>query len=670
MQINRKFSVLSAPGLLAACAFFNCLFFSCDSCDRNLITDSGTDSISISSELNKLYRIGDLPKYENTARSYQMSSYDTTGGNDDGFSGTYSFLRRNEDSTLVIFEAFGPGAIHRFWTPTPNNDTLDFYIDDPDRVTFSIRFLDLFSGEVYPFIDPLCGNQIGGYFCYFPIPFQNSCKVVSRGKKMQFYQIQYKLFADSTKVKRFSPDLTGEEKAILELVKDQWHQPKKDISNFYDIREIQKEYGASELRPGKHLTVFERRKGGRILGIELMPAAAFEGPDKQIDIKISWDNAESPAIYVPVHDFFGYAFGRQSMQSLLLGSQGDKNYCYLPMPFDENAKIELIYRKKDEDQIPVHITYQIFYSEQPRDKISEGKFYADWNKNFNPKEGDPHGLLERTGKGHYVGTILQTQGLRAGMTLFFEGDDITFVDGEQVMHGTGSEDYFNGGWYAFVDTWDTKMSLPIHGALDYSLPMCRTGGYRIFLTDKIPFRERITHTIEHGPVGNAFPVDYASVALYYSDTVRGKVQQGPTNDLTGIYIPDTLMIYPQLMSYTVWDKINFESRWAYPTGGMSFLYTVTDESRLRISLKEIPHNSYELFLDVTEFEEGCEFSIWQRQSRISPWFNTVNESTARIKALYMCQIDIREFKDTVTIRFRTDGKHNRLFMNRLILVKL
>lgn len=646
------------------------MIFSCNSYDKNMITDDGPDSVSVSNELKKLFDIGDLSKYDDTARSYQTSSYDTTGGNDDGFSGRYSFLRRNEDSTLVIFEAYGAGVIHRFWTPTPSNDTLDFYIDDPDKVSFSIRFLDLFSGEVYPFVDPLCGNQIGGYFCYFPIPFQSSCKIVCRGKKMQFYQIQYKLYADATKVKPYSPDLTNEEKAMLELVKNLWNKPQKDISNFYDIGEIQEESGSNDIKPGNNLTIFERRNGGRILGIELMPATIFEGLDKQIDIKITWDNETRPGIHLPVHDFFGYAFGKQSMQSILLGSLGEKNYCYFPMPFDERAKIELIYRKKDDNQEPVNISFKIFYAEQPRDKASEGKFYADWNKNVNPKKGEPHYFLERKGKGHYVGTILQTQGLRAGMTLFFEGDDITFVDGEQIMHGTGSEDYFNGGWYAFVDTWDTKLSLPIHGALDYSLPMCRTGGYRLFLTDKISFRKSITHTIEHGPVGNAFPVDYTSVALYYADSISDKIQQEPKNDLTEVYIPDTLMIYPQLMSYTVWDEINFESEWKYPTGGMSFKYTVTDESRLRISLKEIPFNSYNLFLDYTKFEEGCEFSVWQRQTRISPWIDSVSDSTVRKEALFMCPIDIRDFKDTMTFRFRTDGKQNKLFLNRLILVRM
>ena len=52
------------------------------------------------------------------------------------------------------------------------------------------------------------------------------------------------------------------------------------------------------------------------------------------------------------------------------------------------------------------------------------------------------------------------------MTYFFEGDDSTAIDGEFRIHGTGSEDFFNGGWYAMMDRWDGKLSLPLHGALD------------------------------------------------------------------------------------------------------------------------------------------------------------------------------------------------------------
>lgn len=85
------------------------------------------------------------------------------------------------------------------------------------------------------------------------------------------------------------------------------------------------------------------------------------------------------------------------------------------------------------------------------------------------------------------------------MTLFFEGDDSTYVDNKMRLHGTGSEDYYNGGWYALLIV-GTEETASLHGCLDYSLPMARTGGYRFFLADKMSYEKEIYHGMEHGEV--------------------------------------------------------------------------------------------------------------------------------------------------------------------------
>jgi len=125
--------------------------------------------------LSAFYDISKLPHYLTNTIEAQTSTYDSTGGNNDGFSGTYSFIKKHKDSNLVIFDIKGAGVINRIWTPTPANDTLDFYIDDTLHPAFSIKCMDLFSIKVYPFIGPLCGNEPAGFFCYLPIPFQTHC---------------------------------------------------------------------------------------------------------------------------------------------------------------------------------------------------------------------------------------------------------------------------------------------------------------------------------------------------------------------------------------------------------------------------------------------------------------------------------------------------------------
>jgi hypothetical protein len=59
-----------------------------------------------------LLSVESLPRFRPVASVGAFISYDRTGGNDDGFSGKYSFLRKDGDA-LIIAEVTGPGAITR-----------------------------------------------------------------------------------------------------------------------------------------------------------------------------------------------------------------------------------------------------------------------------------------------------------------------------------------------------------------------------------------------------------------------------------------------------------------------------------------------------------------------------------------------------------------------------
>ena len=62
-----------------------------------------------------LYDLGRLARLRDPrVRALSFSSYDRTGGNDDGFDGTYSKLRVEEGNS-VLAELEGPGIIQRIW---------------------------------------------------------------------------------------------------------------------------------------------------------------------------------------------------------------------------------------------------------------------------------------------------------------------------------------------------------------------------------------------------------------------------------------------------------------------------------------------------------------------------------------------------------------------------
>ena len=120
-------------------------------------------------ELTLLRSIDRLPEYRDGCHVEQFSSYDRTWGNDDGFSGKYSYLRK-ENGGLVIAEMEGAGVINRIWTPTPNDNMLSFYFDGKSEPGLRIRFSDLFSGKVFPFVSPLCGNEVAASIAICPSP--------------------------------------------------------------------------------------------------------------------------------------------------------------------------------------------------------------------------------------------------------------------------------------------------------------------------------------------------------------------------------------------------------------------------------------------------------------------------------------------------------------------
>ncbi len=78
-------------------------------------------------------------------------------------------------------------------------------------------------------------------------------------------------------------------------------------------------------------------------------------------------------------------------------------------------------------------------------------------------EGARWTVADVTGRGKLVGVSQSMEGLLAdGNTRgYLEGDERVYVDGERTpaIHGTGTEDYYESGWYFNAGTYST----PFHG---------------------------------------------------------------------------------------------------------------------------------------------------------------------------------------------------------------
>jgi len=462
--------------------------------------------------IDALARLDRLPAYKDSIEVGCVSSYDRTGGNDDGFSGRFSVLRRDERG-LVIADLKGPGFVYRIWTPTPSDDPVAFYFDGEKKPRLRIPFRQIFLGKREPFVRPLVGYGAGGFYSYVPLGFRKSLTIVVEGKRVQFFQINYARYSAEAPVRTFTSRLSPRELEARKKVIELLNAAGRDISRFCvpPGAASRKIPFRCTIRPGESKVFFRSPQPGRIVGLRVGPSAQLAGKDRALVFRAYWDGERRPAILVPAGDFFGYAWGEPAMRSLLAGTSGGVSYCYFPMPFEREAKLEFYLERKTGPSVTLR--GEVLFCAVPR-KPDEGRFYALWRRENPTSEGKPFTFVDIKGRGHLVGCVQQSQG-ESGNTYFFEGDDITYIDGVMAIHGTGSEDFYNGGWYDVPGRWDRRRSFPLSGCLAYKKHLGRTGGYRLMIGDAYAFRKRIVHTIEHAPVGNKLLNDYCGVTYLY-----------------------------------------------------------------------------------------------------------------------------------------------------------
>ncbi|MGV9386251.1 glycoside hydrolase family 172 protein [Nonomuraea sp. NPDC003707] len=116
---------------------------------------------------------------------------------------------------------------------------------------------------------------------------------------------------------------------------------------------------------------------------------------------------------------------------------------------------------------------------------------------------------------------------------YLEGDERVYVDGSRTpqIHGTGTEDFYQAGWYFNRET----VSTPFHGNTAHLAPATGcpaendcTGAYRLMIGDAVPFAGSLTFDIEHGWTNDVEGV-YSSTAYWYGSDRSATAQ---TDSLT------------------------------------------------------------------------------------------------------------------------------------------
>jgi hypothetical protein len=244
---------------------------------------------------------------------------------------------------------------------------------------------------------------------------------------------------------------------------------------------------------------------------------------QELMLRMYWDGDPRPAVEAPVGDFFANAFGeRAEVASVPVVVEGADSYnCFWRMPFRRSARIEI----ENQSAKPLSLLYfNIDWIKLDRLDKDTPYFYAQYRQEYPVRNGRDYLILETTGRGHYVGTVLAVR--MRSPAWFGEGDEKISIDGEAKpsIWGTGTEDYFLSAWGL------ARCSTPYFGVpfFDGRTIGGHVASYRWHLHDPVVFNTGIKVAIEHmgwmsedenpeykATSWNEREDDYASVAFWY-----------------------------------------------------------------------------------------------------------------------------------------------------------
>lgn len=238
-------------------------------------------------------------------------------------------------------------------------------------------------------------------------------------------------------------------------------------------------------------------------------------------LRITFDGERT--VDAPVGEFFGAGQAVAPVRSLMYGIDAGPGTAtrfssWWPMPFERRATVRL-FNGTDTAVDAGRAAVTSAPSGPQAAAVGAGDlghFRATSNAGHT-EDGESWSLLKAQGRGKFMGVTHSMAG-RLDRN-FLEGDERAYVDGSRspAVHGTGTEDFYQSGWYFNRDTY----TAPWNGNPNHSGPQtgCTdnedcTGAYRQLIHDAVPFRTSLDYSIEHGPT-NDVAGDYSSTAYWY-----------------------------------------------------------------------------------------------------------------------------------------------------------
>ena len=446
---------------------------------------------------------------------------------------------RKEGTSIVAFEADGPGVIWRVWSALAKYGHIRIFIDHQEVPVVDRPFIEFFTEfaeagarkkQTSRMNFPSLVNQISrGRNSWIPIPFNKHCKILLDENWGAYYHFTYSTFSKNTRLPEFLG--TFDVNACVALAEADRQLYLRGRSR--ELMENEKKQTYEVTVPAKSAaTICNYRHAGAITHMVVTPSTNQPGEIPQmlrdLAIRISWDNEKIAGVWSPLGDFFGTAPGINPYEGYPLGMSETSFYSRWYMPFG-SARLELV----NDGNKPRKVKFQITTVPLKKQADQLLRFHAKFHNGLFMEEIRVKGkeiewpLLVSKGEGRFCGitfTVLNRWPKSDSETIYKtnrwwgEGDEKFYVDGEKFpsTFGTGSEDYFGHAWAA-------NAPFPMYASPFASQPFIEidANGYtslnRFHIADNIPFKDSFTGTIEKFETNGKNKVDsfFECVAYWY-----------------------------------------------------------------------------------------------------------------------------------------------------------
>lgn len=437
-----------------------------------------------------------------------------------GFNADWDWWLYKENKEWVIFDVEGPGCIYNFVQhryPTSEDVIFRFYFDGENTPRLQLKHSEF--GMKAPFIEPLASQYIGPddngrgpirvVRSFVPMPYNKSCKITTSVRLKGYSKekgdggwghVIYHSYTENENIETF----TGLED-YNKLFK-RWNRIGEDPKNCKNNKVFVE--NNIVINPSEEKNVFQKQGSGSLSSIKVELEHFQQYHLSDVWIRMAWDNHDKPDILCPIGAFFGNELGFNSVEILSHGITKDgEMFNYFPMPFWENAKIEL-WNKGNKTvkfkSIELQWKEENTYSKEKCGYFRSSDYYAR-----KAVEGRDSIIADIKGKGHLVAAQVTAYAKSPGV-ISCEGDVRVYIDdsGTPQVESDGSESWICYGW-----GFATPPCMNPISAYD-GLPDNPWSMVRICLGDYYPFESNLRFGIESGESNNQY-LEHSGIIFYY-----------------------------------------------------------------------------------------------------------------------------------------------------------